>query len=116
MTNTINSTDELSPTGPAWAAILAAAIGCACFAVLVDLSEAFKGVSRALNFYNPVGDLSGKSTLAVVGWLVAWAILRFRWKRRDIQNPGRLMVVCVVLLFLSLLATFPAVFGLFAAQ
>jgi len=112
----MNSTDDLSPTGPAWAAIVAAAIGCASFAALVDLSEAFKGVSRALNFYNPSGDLSGKSTVAVVVWLVAWAILRFRWKRRDIQHPGGLMILCVVLLLLSLLATFPAVFGLFAAK
>jgi hypothetical protein len=112
----MNPVEELSPTGPAWAAIIAAAIGCACFGLLVDLSEAFKGVSRALSFYKPSGDLSGKSTLAVVGWLIAWAILRFRWKNRNIQSPGRLMIVCVVLLVLSLLATFPAVFGLFAAQ
>lgn len=112
----MNPIDELTPTGPAWAAIVAAAIGCALFGLLVDLSEAFKGVSRALNFYNPSGDLSGKSTIAVAGWLVAWVILRVSWKGRNIERPGRLMVVCVVLLLLALLATFPAVFGLFAAD
>ena len=54
--------------GPVWAAIISASAGCAAFGLLVDLAEASKSFSNALNFYNPTGDLSGKSTVAVVSW------------------------------------------------
>lgn len=100
------------PTGPAWAAILAAAIGCFAFAVAVDLAEAFPAVSRALNLYNPTGDLSGKSTFAVAVWLVSWAILHARWKNRMIISVGAISSVILVLILLAVLATFPPIFGL----
>lgn len=111
----MNSSDDSPVNGPAWAAVLAAAVGCACFGILVDLTEAFHGFSRALNFYNPTGDLSGKSALAVAAWLVAWALLRFRWKGRDVNHPARVAVVSVVLILFALVATFPPCFELFSA-
>lgn len=103
----MTSPENALPTGGAWAAILAAAIGCACFGILADLAEISKPISKALNFYNPTGDLSGKSTLGVVAWLVAWGILHMRWKDRDIHCPGRITLVSLILILLALVMVFP---------
>ncbi|HEY1685482.1 MAG TPA: hypothetical protein VGG19_12020 [Tepidisphaeraceae bacterium] len=100
--------------GSAWAAILAAAISCVAFGALVDLAEASGRVSHMLSFYNPAGDLSGKSCVAIVIWLFVWGWLHVRWRNRNITS-GKLGVVAIVLILLSLLATFPPFFNLFAA-
>ncbi|MEO6776122.1 MAG: hypothetical protein ABI467_24395 [Kofleriaceae bacterium] len=111
----MNSSDDVSASGPAWAAILAATVGCACFGVLVDVSEAFKGFSRALSFYEPTGDLSGKSTLAVAAWLATWIILHSCWKGRNIERPSRVALVSGLLVLVALVTTFPPFFGLFTS-
>jgi hypothetical protein len=108
----VSNTQEQSPTGPAYAAILAAAIGCIAFGISVDVAEAFPAVSKKLNLYNPTGDLSGKSTLAVIVWIIAWSILQARWKNRTIGAVRSLCTVIVVLIVLTLLATFPPLFGM----
>src|SRR5580692_8089312 len=95
-----STTDQ--PNGPAWAAIVAAAVGCVAFGALVDLSQAFKPISNSLNVYDPVGDLSGKSIGGVFIWIVAWAVLHARWKRRDISSPRRWTEIVVVLIVLAL--------------
>ena len=99
--------------GSAWAALLAAGIGCLALGVLIDLAEAFPKVSSALNFYNPVGDLSGKSSIAVAIWLFAWAILHAKWKTCDILATGSLTALILVLVLLGQLAAFPPFFELF---
>jgi fluoride ion exporter CrcB/FEX len=115
MTNPSTHASE-SESGAIWAAILAAGIGCFAMGILVDLAEASKSVSNALNIYNPTGDLSGKSTLAVVIWLAAWGALHARWRKRDVTSPGKIMAITIVLLLGALLAVFPPFFGLFAAS
>ena len=105
------------PTGGAWAAILAAAIGCAGFSLVSDFSEASKSIKRILSFYSPAGDLSGKSTLGVIIWLLAWAILHARWKNRQIQCPGRITVISgAILILLAMIMVFPPFVELFAAE
>jgi hypothetical protein len=104
------------PNGSAWAAILAAGIGCATLGLIVDLAEASKFVSKALNFYSPSGDLSGKTTLAILVWLIAWVALHARWKRRDIQSTGMVMMISLILILLGLIAAYPPLFGMFAAE
>lgn len=104
---------ELPPDGAAWAGILAAGVGCAFFGLLVDLAEGIKSVSNALNFYNPSGDLSGKTTVTIVVWLITWAGLRAWWKNRDIQSPGKVVALTVILILLGLIAVFPPFFTLF---
>jgi hypothetical protein len=103
------------PNGPAWACILAAGVGCATLGLTVDLAEASKSVSNALNFYKPAGDLSGKTIVAMIIWTIAWGSLHARWKNRSIQSPGTIMAVVVILILLALIAVFPPFFGLFAA-
>ena len=47
--------------GPAAAALLAVGMGSLALGLCVILSEAIKSVNKALNFYDPVGPLSGKT-------------------------------------------------------
>jgi hypothetical protein len=112
----MTSTDTESPNGPAWAIVLAAGIGCASFGFFVDLAEASKAISNRLNLYSPAGDLSGKSTAAIIVWLIAWAILHVRWKNRSINSPALVSVVTVMLIVLAIIATFPPIIDLFATK
>jgi len=103
------------PDGGAWAAILAAGIGCLALGLCIDLAEASKAISNAMNFYNPTGDLAGKSTIAVLVWLVSWMILHARWKNRNLRSPGKISAVMLILVALAMVAAFPPFFELFAA-
>ena len=100
------------PNGSGGAAILAAGIGAFVLGLLTTLSEASAAIRGALNFYNPVGPLSGKTGVAVVVWLVAWGILGGAWKDRDVDF-GRVWSATLTLVILGLLGTFPLVFDLF---
>jgi hypothetical protein len=102
--------------GSAWAAIVAVSIACLVLGLLIDLAEAFPPVSKALNFYNPTGDLSGKTIVTVIVWVIVWTLLHARWKNRSIQMTGKMLVVVLVLVILGLIAVFPPFFSLFAAQ
>jgi hypothetical protein len=101
------------PDGPFAAALLATGIGCFLLGLLTTLAEASGGFRTFLNFYNPVGPLSGKTTYAVVLYAISWAVLYYVWKGRD--NMVRLVLrPFVVLTLLGLLGTFPIFFELFA--
>ena len=114
--STETSGPEKPVNGPVWAGILAAGIGCAALGALVDLSEASKSVSKALSFYTPTGDLSGKTALAIIIWLAAWAALNARWKNRDVHSPKLVLTVTLLLILLAVVAVFPPFFELFAAD
>lgn len=103
------------PNGPAWAALLAAAIGCAALALLIDLAETLPRIGKLLNFYDPVGNLSGKSTVAVVIWLIVWAILHARWRNQTITSTRLISTISLILIVLSVIASCPLFFGLFTA-
>jgi len=110
------TSDQQLPSGPIWAGILASGIGCVALGALVDVSEASKAVSKALTFYKPTGDLSGKTIIAIVIWIAAWAALHARWKRRDIHSPRTVLTVTFLLILLAVIAVFPPFFELFAAN
>lgn len=96
--------------GAALASYLAAAIGAFAMGVVVILSEA--GLFSAPALYAPAGGLSGRTTLAIVIWLGAWAGLHSRWKNRQIDS-GRVRLLGIALILLGVLLTFPPVWGLF---
>jgi len=100
------------PNGPAAAAVLAAGIGSLVLGVVVTLAEANAKILQALNLYNPVGPLGGKSSVAIVAWLVAWAVLHAAWKERGVDF-GKVATLTFVLVGLGLLGTFPLFFELF---
>lgn len=104
--------ESVIPNGAAAAAVLAAGIGSFVLGLLTTLSAASKAVATALNFYNPVGPLSGKTTVAVVIWLVAWAILHGAWGNRQVEL-GKVSSVALILVVLGFLGTFPLFFDLF---
>jgi hypothetical protein len=101
--------------GPAAAALLAAGIGSAALGIIIPLAEAILPLRSALNLWNPVGPLSGKSLFAVVVWLVAWAILHARWKGRDVDF-GKAWTFTLVLVAVGFVGSFPLFFELFTAR
>jgi hypothetical protein len=68
--------------GKALAALVAAGIGSAALGVLTTLAELSARLKNVLNIYDPVGPLSGKPTLPVIIWLIAWYVLARRWHVR----------------------------------
>src|SRR3990172_11526391 len=102
------------PTGPAAAAMLAAGIGAFVMGLLTTASEASADLANALKFYGPSGPLSGKTTVAVIVWLVSWLILGTIWKNKN-SDLRSIFTWTLVLIGLGLLLTFPLFFGLFAS-
>lgn len=103
------------PEGPAAVALLAAAFGAFVLGLLTTLAEMSESVKEALALSEPVGPLSGKTTFAVVGWLVAWIVLQLTaGSRLRLTRP--VLATVAVLLGLGLLGTFPLFFELFAAE
>jgi hypothetical protein len=100
------------PNGPGAAAVLAAGIGCFAMGVLSVLEDKFPALSRLLTVCRPTGPLSGLSTTVIVVWVVAWAVLYFFWKRRNV-DLGRAVTVALVLLAVGALLTFPPIGDLF---
>ena len=95
--------------GGAMAAFLGGGIGAFAMGAVVLLNEA--GIFAAPALYAPAGGVSGRTTLATIVWLIAWAVLHYRWKAREIA-PGRVGAVTLVLIALGVLGTFPPVWGL----
>jgi hypothetical protein len=95
--------------GPAWAAYLSAGIGAFAMGFVVVLHEIDFFTTPAL--YGPAGGVSGRTTLAVVVWLVAWGILHTRWKVREVESV-RTGMITFLLIVLGVLGTFPPLWGL----
>ena len=95
-------------SGSGAAAILAAGIGAFLVAIFAIAADKFPSVRSLMIFYKPTGPLSGVTTCALIGWLVAWAILEGLWRRRSVAL-GWVNAIAFVLLLLSLLLTFPPI-------
>jgi hypothetical protein len=100
------------PNGSGAAAILAASIGSFALAVLACAGDKSAAVKNSLIFYKPTGPLSGVTTAAILIWILTWGILEWRWRNRTVA-VGRISVVALALLALSMLLTFPPVVDLF---
>lgn len=95
--------------GPTMAAVLGAGIGALAVGLFVILHAA--GLFSAPSLYGPAGGVSGRTTLAAVVWLTAWAVLHGRWKDREIAARP-VFGLTLALVVLGLLATFPPVWGI----
>ena len=95
--------------GGALAAVVAAGIGAFALGLLVIANEA--GIFAAPSLYGPSGGLSGRSTLAVIAWLIAWGILHARWRNKNVA-VGRVLTLALVLVVLGVVMTFPPVWKL----
>jgi hypothetical protein len=101
------------PEGPIAAAILAGGIGCLALGVLTTLAEASTGIKDWLQWNDRVGPLAGKTGMAVIGWLAAWAILHLVYRAKPLETR-RALVISLVLVALGLVGTFPIFFQAFA--
>jgi len=108
------TTETLLKNGKAAAALLAGGIGSFVMGLVTTLSEASSSFGSALSWYKPAGPLSGKTTVAVIVWLIAWAVLGNQWKDKDVDFD-KISMIALVLLLLGILGTFPPFFELFAA-
>ncbi len=104
------------PNGPVSAALLAGGIGSAAMGVVTLLVELDpKGAfASALVWSKPVGNLSGKSSLAIIAFFLSWVILHFIWKGKE-TNFSRISMIAIALLLVGLLATFPPFWSLLGA-
>ena len=106
---------EDKPEGPVSAAIIAGGIGALVLGLLTTLAEANETIKGWLELKISVGPLSGKTTFAVVAWLVAWAILHGILKDTRYETR-RAFTIAVILVALGVVGTFPMFFQLFAAE
>ena len=98
------------PNGAAMAAFLAPGIGGFAMGVFVILDET--GLFPAPALYEPAGGVTGRTTLAVVVWLAAWAVLHGRWKGRQLGHRA-VSAATLLLLLLGIVLCTPPVWGLF---
>lgn len=105
MTATEHIHDDVT-NGAAMAAFLSAGIGAFVVGFIVIIHEVGNVAIPAL--YAPSGGASGRTALAVVIWLIAWALLHNMWKKRQIQ-PNRIAAATVTLIVLGLIFAFPPV-------
>ena len=101
---------EVISNGAALAALLAAGIGAFALGLIVILNEA--GAFTVPAIYAPSGGVSGRTTLAVVIWLIAWVILHRRWKGRELHT-GRVQTATLILTLLGVVLTLPPVWRMF---
>ncbi len=100
------------PNGPVAAALLAAGIGILVLGLLTVLSEQSTGIHDWLQFKDRVGPLSGKTTMAVVAYVVSWAALTPLLWRRNVSLDLAL-VASSMLIAAGFVGTFPKFFQLF---
>lgn len=110
MTSNLPPAPQQLPNGQALAAALAAGIGAFALGLLVIANEA--GIFTAPSLYPPSGGLSGRSTFAVVAWLIAWGVLHARWRDREVA-ASRVLGWTLLLVGLGVVLNFPPVWGLF---
>jgi hypothetical protein len=103
------------PFWPVAAAFLAAGFGCLMIGILTTLSEASSAASDWLAFSAKVGPLSGKTIVGVGAWLLAWLVLYFVLRGRDIV-PRTVYWITGIMIGLGLLGTFPSFFEKFAGE
>ncbi|MBI4230698.1 MAG: hypothetical protein HY608_07665 [Planctomycetes bacterium] len=100
--------------GAAAAAVLAAGIGSAVLGATVVGAVVSPAVKDALNWWDPVGPLAGKTGVAVLAWLVSWGILHLLWRGRAVRF-GPVWGVALALVVVGFVLTFPPVFDAFEA-
>ncbi len=107
----LRANDENRHNGGAMASVLAAGIGALAMGLIIIANES--GVFVAPSIYPPAGGLSGRSTFAVIVWLLAWGFLHARWRDRNV-GTGRVIGMTVLLVLLGLILTFPPIWAFFA--
>lgn len=101
------------PEGPIAAAIIAGGVGAAALGLFTTLAEANEDIKDWLDWKSEVGPLSGKTIMAVIVWLVAWAVLHVVYRNKP-SETRQAFTIAAVLVGLGVLGTFPTFFQAFA--
>jgi hypothetical protein len=115
------NTHQTKPNGPVAAAFLASGIGAFVLGVMVCLNELGGDVSKFLAFDknfglgSGVGPLSGKAIIAVLAYVISWAILYGVWRGKEVAFR-RVFIIALILVAAGFLLTFPPVFLIFAPK
>jgi hypothetical protein len=101
-------------TGEAAAAMIAGGIGCFVTGLLTTLAAvpALIDLKNALNWYNPVGPLAGKTLVGIIAFVLAWAIGHYLLRSKEVSLK-LYFTITMVLVGLGFLLTFPPVFEAF---
>ena len=98
------------------ASLTAAGIGCFALGTFTVLAEAFpKSVKPFLTLSTPVGPLSGKTSYAVLFYLLSWTVLYFIFRKKNL-NETFWITAAFVLVSLGILMTFPLFYQLFTVH
>jgi hypothetical protein len=100
------------PEGPIAAAIIAGGIGATALGLFTTLAEASTGVKNWLQWSDAVGPLSGKVLMALLVWLVAWAVLHLALRNKPYETR-RALTIALVLIGVGVLGTFPLFYQAF---
>jgi hypothetical protein len=100
------------PEGPISAAILAAGIYAVALGLLTTLAEASTSFKDSLALSDKVGPLSGKTIYAVAVWIVAWVVLHFVLRDKELESR-KILGITLVLIAIGVVGTFPIFFQLF---
>jgi len=87
--------------GKCQAALIAAAIGSLALSVAHLMAEVSSGIKSALELNKALGPYSGKMAVAVILWLVSWAILSPLLSRQRLEMKS----VLYFFIFIMALAT-----------
>jgi hypothetical protein len=102
----------MKTNGAGAAAVLAAGFGSAMLGVMSFAGDKWPAVKTAMVWYKPTGALSGVTTVAIVAWLVSWAMLEGLWRGKNVA-VGSVSTIAFGLLGIGFLLTFPPVMDLF---
>jgi len=103
------------PDGPGAAAMISAGVGIFVLGLLTTTAVISGTVKSFLLWWEwgqGVGPLAGKSTIAVIAWLISWAILYFLWRNKDVVLKTA-FYIGLGLGILGAIGTFPTFFELF---
>lgn len=106
---TMEDNRKEAANGAALAALLAAGIGAFAVGAIVILNEA--GLFSVPALYAPAGGVSGRTTLAVVIWLIGWAVLHHRWTGRELEGRN-VYLLSLILTGLGVVLVLPPVWKL----
>lgn len=103
------------PDGPGGAAMIAAGVGIFTLGLLTTLAVVSPSVKSFLLWWEwgqGVGPLAGKTTIAVLVWLVVWLVLDRMWRKKDVVLKTA-FYIGLALGVLGAIGTFPPFFELF---
>ena len=97
------------------AAILASGIGSLSLGLLTTLAESCSPIRDALVWHLPTGSLSGKTSAAVLVWLLAWLVLHHVPKTAN-TDLRKVLLMTSIMVAIGMIGTFPPFYGLFSAR